>query len=172
MAFQNTVNDWQKELNFKLIERLKTLLENQHAEAQPGVVVDVFFVWIVRPHLVEHFVKQTVVFPDSAQSRHKWKFGKYRSRVSLPCNAGVVSIADLLFSVPSALDDARLADPNVEVKWETDSPEFRDCFVIQRDQTVGSDAKLEMEVPVSDNRDASTNDGEADDLREGEEEEA
>ncbi|KAK2953190.1 hypothetical protein BLNAU_11815 [Blattamonas nauphoetae] len=175
-AFQNTVNAWQKDLNFELIERLKTLLENQHAntlsEARrtfPGgskknleaqiVKVDVFFLWIVRPDHVEPFLKQTVVFPDSPRSDHDWTSRQTKSRVCLPYNTGVVSVADLLLSIPSALDEAQL--PFAHVRWDTRSQDFRDCFVMKRDLTVDPDDIEE-----------STSEGEADDLREMDEEKA
>ncbi|KAK2960012.1 hypothetical protein BLNAU_4895 [Blattamonas nauphoetae] len=69
-------------------------------------------------------------------------------------------------------DDARLAVPNVEVRWRTDSPEFRDCFVMKLDLALGPKSTLEMDVQVCDDHDASTNDGEVDDLKEGDEDEA
>ncbi|KAK2941167.1 hypothetical protein BLNAU_23932 [Blattamonas nauphoetae] len=67
------------------------------------------------------------------------------------------------------LGDARLTVPNIEVRWRTDSPAFRDCFVMNRDLILGPDSTFKMEVLVGDNRDESTNDGESSDLREGEE---
>ncbi|KAK2953786.1 hypothetical protein BLNAU_11343 [Blattamonas nauphoetae] len=123
-AFQNTLNFWKKGIHCELIERLKALLENQHAiplpaldgedqaksekreerALMPNADVDVFFLWIVRPEHVEPFMKQTVVYPDSTRSDHDWTSGP-KSAVHLPYNTGVVSIADLLLSVTSALDE-------------------------------------------------------------------
>ncbi|KAK2963622.1 hypothetical protein BLNAU_1187 [Blattamonas nauphoetae] len=91
-AFQNTVNDWKKEMNYQLIERLKTLLELQYAKPLPkpdyedrtesekekesvlmsNADLDVFFLWIVRPEHVEPFIKKTVIFPKSPRSDHDW----------------------------------------------------------------------------------------------------
>ncbi|KAK2942356.1 hypothetical protein BLNAU_22743 [Blattamonas nauphoetae] len=99
--------------------------------------------------------------------RHKWRCGREKSGVDLPFNTGVVSIADLLLSVPSEQTKPTLPVPFVP--WHTDSPDFHSCFLMKQDLILGPDTKLEMEVPVGDDRDASTNDGEADVLREGEE---
>ncbi|KAK2961129.1 hypothetical protein BLNAU_3897 [Blattamonas nauphoetae] len=163
-ASKNTVNAWQKDLNFELIDRLKTQLEKQHAEGLPGAVVDVFFIWIVRPHLVGPFVKQTVVLPDSTQYNHDWTCRRKRSRVNLPFNTGVVSIADLLFNVPFPLDDARLPVPTVEVKWEMNSQDFQDCFVMMRNLTVDAQYQLGMGNQPDLHFDASQRHGDEDTL--------
>ncbi|KAK2948959.1 hypothetical protein BLNAU_16065 [Blattamonas nauphoetae] len=177
-AFQNTVNDWPKLMDYQLIERLKTLLENQCAmplpetgnrEAvgskkngenilRPRTTVDVFFIWIVRPEHVEPFMKQTVVFPDSQRSDHDWMSGP-KSAVPLPYNTGVVSIADLLFNEHSTSDRLVVKYPPITMRWTSTCQELRKCFVMRPNLTLGQDDILERYIQRGDGTKVSTNDG-------------
>ncbi|KAK2951303.1 hypothetical protein BLNAU_13790 [Blattamonas nauphoetae] len=145
-TFHTAVNSNDAVLNYRLIEKVKNVLEIQHSREittqlpkhtsrsmnQETTIeigkemVEVFFIQIVRPEDVLPYIPRNKVFRDH-EKKASSGYGSYRT--------GVVSISDLLFNEYSGWEGPVTKRPKIEKQWTTDDVDFRKCFVM-KEQTV------------------------------------
>ncbi|KAK2958727.1 hypothetical protein BLNAU_6230 [Blattamonas nauphoetae] len=126
-AFQITVNPDHEDIKPTLIESLQSKLKKQYALTMPDMVVEVYFVWIVKPGDVAKYRDRTKVFRPSK---------KTQSEEYLYFRTYVVSVSDLLFNECSELDGPPDELEAIEEHWTTNNDDFKDCFVKMNNLTI------------------------------------
>ncbi|KAK2944612.1 hypothetical protein BLNAU_20470 [Blattamonas nauphoetae] len=121
-TFLNAVNPDRNETGNELIDLLKTQLENRYALTKPGVKVEVFFMWIVKPEDVPEYLEKV---------NHRYK-------------TGVISVSDLLFNECSRMTGPLVKRPKIQLPWSKSTQDFKDCFVMKRNLTVDAQYQLGM----------------------------